>query len=403
MEYKKKVLYFIPEFPRISETFIEREVSRLIELGNLDINILSLSKASGSTSEKVLNKTIYKRLNYKELFLGMLYILKKPQPCFECLKILMSAKNKSLPSKIYFFIKALGYTKIISDLKPNHIHAHFLSWPSTTALIASKILNIPFSISAHAKDVFVEGELVAAKVNAAKFVSICNSFAYNKALDIAGNNVDKSKIKLIYHGIDAKIFDTPPQMPKWDTTAIFLGGTRLVEKKGITYMVQASKILKEQNIKHRVDLVGPGDQYEQILKMIKDLDLEDTIFVHGEGKGMPFSQVLEFYKIADIFVLPSIETNKGDADGVPTVCIEAAMAKLPIVATNAGGITDLVEDNVSGIIVPQRDPVAIANAIKNLMQNKDLAQRLAQNAYNKATQMFDIEKNIKALEELLGK
>ena len=400
-EPKKRVLYFVPEFPRISETFIEREISKLIEWDNLDLTVLSLAKATGSTSEAVLVRTLYKRLSFGDFLGGLAYLFTSPRNVIRCFKLVQEIPNQSLLSKIYFFLKSLGYTKIISDLKPDHIHAHFFSWPSTTVLIASHILGIPFSISAHARDVFMEGELIAKKIQSVRFVSICNSFARNKALELAGKDADQTKVKLIYHGIDPKLFETAPKMPRWEVPAIFLGGTRLVEKKGLKYMIEASKILVDRGIRHRVDLVGPGDLYQELNDLIDDLGLRDTVFIHGEGKGTPFAEVLEYYKVADVFVLPSIETGAGDADGVPTVCIEAAMAKLPIVSTSAGGITDLIEDNITGLIVEQRNPQAIADAVQKLLSDKELATKLGQNAHTKAVQMFDITKNIGQLEDLL--
>ncbi|MFA5775992.1 MAG: glycosyltransferase family 4 protein [Patescibacteria group bacterium] len=398
---KKRILYFISEFPRISETFIEREISKLIEWDNLDITVLSLSKATGSTSEEVLKQTVYKRLRLADFLGGLYYVITCPKEVTRCYKLALELPNRSFFSKMYFLLKSLGYTKTIADLKPQHIHAHFLSWPSTTALIASHILDIPFSISAHARDVFMEGELIPQKIESAIFVSICNSYAYKKALEIAGGEVDKSKVKLIYHGIDSKIFESPPKMPKWDVPAIFLGGTRLVEKKGFKYMIEASKILRDKGFAHRVDLVGPGDLYQELVKMIDVLRLGDVVFIHGEGKGTAFKEVLEYYKVADIFVLPSVETGAGDVDGVPTVVIEAAMARLPIVSTDAGGITDLIEDSVTGIIIEQKNPQAIANAIEKLLLDKDLANKLSQNAYAKAIKMFNIYDNIGQLESLL--
>jgi glycosyltransferase involved in cell wall biosynthesis len=198
------------------------------------------------------------------------------------------------------------------------------------------------------------------------------------------------------------MFDTPPKMPKWNVPAIFLGGSRLVEKKGLKYMIEASKILQGIGVAHRVDLVGPGDLYNELCKMIGDLGLRNTVFIHGDGKGTPFAEVLDYYKVADVFVLPSIETGEGDADGVPTVCIEAAMARLPIVSTSAGGITDLIEDGVTGLVVPQRDSQAIAGAVQKLLSDRELANKLGQTAYNKAVEMFDITKNVGQLEKLLS-
>lgn len=393
-EPKKRVLYFVPEFPKISETFIEREISKLIEWNNLDITVLSLAKATGSASHAVMERTIYKRLSLGEFLGGLAYTFCKFNKVAKAYRLVS-------PVNLYFFLKSLGYTKIIEKLAPDHIHAHFFSWPSTTVLIASQILEIPFSVSAHARDVFMEGELIGTKARKAKFISICNSFARNKALELAGKDADQDKIRLIYHGVDPKLFEGPAKMPRWQVPAIFLGGTRLVEKKGIKYMIEASKILVDRGIKHRVDLVGPGDLYNELNKLIDDLGLKETVFIHGDGKGTPFAEVLEYYKVADIFALPSIETGAGDADGVPTVCIEAAMARLPIISTSAGGITDLIENEVTGLIVPQRDAQAIADAIERLLANKELAAKLGENAYTKAVQMFDIAKNIGQLESLL--
>ena len=236
---KKRVLYFVPEFPRISETFIEREIAKLVDLGNLEITILSLSKASGSTSENVITRTVYKRLGILDFVGGLKYLITYHTESRRCVKLALELPNRSIFSKIYFLLKSLGYTKIIAELKPQHIHAHFLSWPSTTVLIASIILKLPFSISAHARDVFVEGELIPEKLQSANFVAICNSYAYKKALELAGTGVDASKIKLIYHGIDPKLFSSPATIPKWQVPAIFLGGTRLVEKKG-AYLYDSS-------------------------------------------------------------------------------------------------------------------------------------------------------------------
>ena len=166
-------------------------------------------------------------------------------------------------------------------------------------------------------------------------------------------------------------------------------------------MIQASKILVDKGITHRVDLVGPGNLYQELSKLIVELGLQETVFIHGNGKGTPFKEVLEYYKVADIFVLPSIETGAGDVDGVPTVVIEAAMAKLPIISTNAGAITDLIENGVTGIIIGQKDPQAIADTIEHLLTDKVLSDQLAQTAYTKAVKMFNIDNNVKQLERLL--
>jgi len=398
---KKKVLYFVPEFPRISETFIEREVAKLIEWGNLDIQILALTKASGNTSDAVLKRTVYTRLGIGELINGLTYLFKKPNKVVSLFFKTQKTNQRNLIQHLYFFVKALGYTKIIGGLNPNHIHVHFLSWPSTLVMVASEILTLPFSVSAHARDVFLEGELLAVKAQTCKFMSICNSYAYKKALEKITDEDTRKKVKLIYHGINPDLFTKTDGETRHEGINIFLGGTRLVEKKGLKYMIQASYTLKNEGFTHTVDIVGPGPLYPELKKQIAELGLEDTVLLHGEGKGTPFSEVLDYYKKANLFVFPSIETAEGDVDGVPTVVIEAAMAKLPIIATNAGAITDLIENDRTGVLIPQRDAKAIAEAVKALMQDTKKAATLAENAYTKAVAMFNIETNIGQLEKLL--
>ncbi len=398
---KKNVLYFVPEFPRISETFIEREVAKLIEWGNLDIQILSLAKASGSTSDAVLKRTVYTKLGIGDLVNGLTYLLKKPNKVISLFFQTQKTTQRNLVQHLYFFVKALGYTKIIWKHKPDHIHVHFLSWPSTLVMIASEMLAIPFSVSAHARDVFLEGELLATKADTARFLTICNSYAYNKALAKITDEESRKKVKLIYHGINPDMFRVEDQRVQDDVVRIFLGGTRLVEKKGLKYMIQASHMLKSEGLKHSVDIVGPGPLYSELKEQIAKLGLEDTVAIHGEGRGTPFSEVLNYYKKADLFVFPSIETAEGDVDGVPTVVIEAAMAKLPIIATNAGAITDLIENDHTGVLIPQKDAEAIAKAVKSLIQDTKKAITLAENAYTKAVSMFNIETNIGQLEKLL--
>jgi glycosyltransferase involved in cell wall biosynthesis len=389
---KKRILYFIPEFPRLTETFIEREVSKLVESGNLDISVLSLVKGIGVTSKETLARVSYKRLDFISFIQGLFYVVIRPLRVYKAFTL--------VSSNPYLFFKSLGYAKIFSSYNPDHIHVHFLSEPSTIVLIASIVLDVPFSVSGHARDVFMDGTLIPQKVKYAKFVAICNGYAYRKCIELAGSGLS-DKIHKIFHGIDPNLFSGTPKIEKPSVPLIFLGGTRLVEKKGLRYMIDASKILKESGTKHQVVLVGPGNLYEELLEYVKKLDLEDTVIIKGEGKGTPFEVVKEYYKIADIFVLPSIETLEGDADGVPTVVIEAAIAKLPIITTNAGGISDLVVDGETGIIIPQRDAQALAEKIDHLIIHPELRKSLGEKANERATVLFDLDENVRKLEEFL--
>ena len=394
---KKRILYFIPTFPVLTETFIAREVTKLIELGEVDVRVLALNRGQGSAADFVLDKVSFKRLNLVVCIQAASFFFKESNRILKVYKELFFLNEPWKLSHIYLFLKSIAYAYIVKQFQPDHIHCHFLSDPSTIILIVSRILNIPFSVSGHAKDVFLTGTLIKEKAKHAKFVTICNSFAWRKVLTKV-DSADRDKVKLLFHGIDINIFSDPPKRQKSSRPMLFLGGTRLVEKKGIKYLLEASALLKSRGISHQIDIVGPGPQYNDLKIMIKEKGLENYVYIHGESKGTPFEEVKEYYKVADIFVLPSIETGEGDADGVPTVIIEAAVAKLPIITTSAGGIADLIDEN-TGMIIPQRDSHALAAAIEKLLFDSNLRKKLGNSAYEQACKMFDINVNIRKLQE----
>lgn len=398
MVNKKRILYFVPTFPVLSETFIEREISKMVALGNVDITVIALAKGRGSMTANSERVTVFRRLDWQACIKATKYFLLKP---FSLLQILTRTFGIASfnPKNFYVFLKAVGYAQIFEEYKPEHIHVHFLSEPSTIVLVVSQILDVPFSVSGHAKDVFLTGTLISQKVDKAKFVTICNTFAYNKCLEIL-HTTSNNKVHKIFHGIDPKTFEGISKLIKPNRIVLFMGGTRLVEKKGIKYMIEACRILKDMHIDFQLDLVGFGEMANEIIDLVVKQNLGDVVNIHGGGKGMPFEEVVEYYKMADIFLLPSIEASNGDTDGVPTVVIEAAMSKLPVISTNAGGVSDLI-DSSNGIVVPQRDAKAIADAVITLIQNPDLRKTLGQKAYDKAVITFDLDKNIKQLEALL--
>ncbi len=412
---KKKILIFVPEFPRLTETFIQREISKLVDLGNLEITVFSLEKASGRLFDNVATHVVYQRLDFVTAIRAWIYFLsRKPSVLGKTFRFLLSTKEETLAKKLVIFAKSVGYAYLFKQLSPDHIHANFMSWPSTMAMIGSKLLEIPYSISAHAKDVMVEGEFFASKVATAKFISICNRFAYEDCIRRSGVEAPEN-VLLQYHGIDSVAsFDSVPPAKRGTRPFLFNGGARLVEKKGQKYLIEAAKILKDNGLDFELHIAGPGPLYQELTQQIASLGLQDNVFIHGGGEGVPFNEVVSYLKACDLVVQSNINLDSGDADGIPTFIIEAAMLAKPIVATDAGSILELVDEK-TGWIVPQRDPKALADAILqglSFIKMGDLPVATEQSAKTakdypceilrqKALAMFDIDKNIKELEQLL--
>ena len=398
----KRILIFVPEFPRLTETFIQREIFKLIELGNLDITVFSLRKSTGEFLEGVENRVVYRRPNVITLFKSFLFFgANFPKRLFKAFKDFVITAEKSEKVSLLVFVKSVSYAYLFSLLSPDHIHANFMSWPSTVGMIAADILDIPYSISAHARDVMVEGEHFCSKVRSAKFISICNKFAYKYCVDHAGVK-DPKNVLLQYHGVDPKeAFSDISNIEKPNRPLLFNGGSRLVEKKGQKYLIEVAKILKDNGYNFEVHIAGPGPLYETLLAQIKDSGLGDCVFIHGGGKGVPFSTVVSYLKIADIVVQPNINLSSGDSDGIPTFVIESALMAKPIVATDAGSITDLIENEKTGLVVAQRNSQAFAEAVEKVLKDPDLCVRLGEAAKSRAERMFDLDRNVKELEKLL--
>jgi len=411
MANKKKVLIFIPEFPGLTETFIEREVSKLAESPSLQVEVLSLKKGNGTLSTNSQNITSYIELSWIDIVLSLKYLFIYPIRVIKAFSIILQNKNRTILENMYLFLKSLGYTYVFETHYPDVIYSHFMSEPSTICLIASLILNKKLGISAHAKDVLQEGgpisenvELIKFKVMYSSFITVCNDNAYKKLLKKCEIKYPKN-IYLKYHGIDeswlkGQVKDSiSPFVPK---KPILFSIGRFVEKKGFAYLLEAAKILKEKDIDFKLYIVGaPGPLYAGILDMLNVLEIKDKVEIVGEGNGLSFDEILGYYKIADIFVFPSVNVSKGDADGIPNVLIESAILNIPIITTDAGSITDFIEDKKDGLIVAQRDSRDLAKALEKLITHKELQKKLAKSAHDKALELFNIDTNVKEIEKLL--
>jgi len=397
---KKKVLFFIPEFPVLTETFIEREVVKLIERDNLEIEVFSLKGENKDLSDELKDKVLYKNLTIPRVFFSIPFFLTHIPGILSSYKLLKDSK-RSFIGKMYLLLKSVAFARLVSERCPSFIFAHFLSESSTIAMLISEIIDVPFGISAHAKDVMVYPELVSEKVVKAEFVLVCNKNVYGY-LQNKIKVKDSKKIHLQYHGVDFEKFKSldfsgieKPNKP------LILNIGRLSEKKGHKFLIEASKILKQRGVGHLVYIIGPGPLFQELTSLIKNEGLEDSIKILGKGEGLPFLEAVKYYKIAGVFAFPGIKTDEGDEDGVPNAIVEAAALGIPLVVTDAGSSTDLVQNEETGLVVPQKDAFLLADALEKLIFNKELAGKLANNAYNKALEMFDIDKNIVKIEDLI--
>jgi glycosyltransferase involved in cell wall biosynthesis len=286
-----------------------------------------------------------------------------------------------------------------------HLHTHFISGPADIAELAATMLALPWSISAHAKDIYTSRpEDLRRKLSAARFTVTCTEFNRRTLAAIE----PAAQVHRMYHGIDHGVFHpsrrgrlAPVDGCAGEQAApvpMLLAVGRLRAKKGLDTLIDACAMLKARGRRVRCEIVGYGDERGALLARIAAQGLEDE--VHLAGKLMR-EQVIERYARTAVFVQPSRVTADGDRDGIPNVLLEAMAMGLPVVASAVSGIPELVADSSNGLLVPPDAPDALADAIERVLDTPALAARLGAAARERVIEHFDNDRNLRLLARLL--
>ena len=169
---------------------------------------------------------------------------------------------------------------------------------------------------------------------------------------------------------------------------------RLIAKKGFADLICASGLIAERGKSFRCEIIGEGQLEDELRGQIERLNLQDRVALSG---ARPMGEVRRRLIAANVFVLPSIIDPDGGMDNLPTVIMEAMATGLPIVSTTIGGIPEMVVENETGFLVQPGDAAALADAIEQVIDDRLLAQRLGQGGYERAQQLFSIDKNVREL------
>lgn len=211
-------------------------------------------------------------------------------------------------------------------------------------------------------------------------------------------------IHVIYEGIDPRSLRPPAERARRGRDALLLSVARLIEPKGIDVLLRTCRILKDEGRAVRCEVVGgrvaaETDHYLALKKLHRALDLDDAVRFLG---ARSFAEVKEKYVEADVFVFAARQASDGRRDVTPNTLIEAMAMELPIVSTGSGAISELIEDEVSGLLVPPNDERALARAVARLLDDEPFARSLGRAARKRVEERFDITRNVVRYAELFG-
>jgi glycosyltransferase involved in cell wall biosynthesis len=211
-------------------------------------------------------------------------------------------------------------------------------------------------------------------------------------------------LRAIYNGIDLSHFHPMPRRRDAHAMPRILCVGRLVEPKGLEFLLRACRLLRDRGMAFQCEIVGGRNvhdinYYVRLKRLWRALELESIVHFAG---ALPFEQVLTRHADADVFVFPAVMAPDGRREVTPNVLLEAMAMQLAVVAPTIGAIPEIVEDRVSGRLVPPRDEVALADAISRLLADQALRETLGNNARRRIEERFDIRRNIQAYVDLFG-
>ena len=397
-------------YPRISETFISNEILLLEKLG-FAVHLFSMRQPRENFAHDSVNQ-IRARVDYlpeslirplpRLLYHNLILAYKQPRIYAAALKTAWHRFLRTRKSATIKHLLQAGYLahRLLPASGVCHLHAHFAHSPTSVAMFTSQLTGLPFSFTAHAKDIYTsDPRQLSEKIDLARFVVTCTE--YNRRHLSKISDGIETPIHRIYHGIDMDLFaGRDGQQPNRGQPYQILTIARLTAKKGLPTVYQALKILAGRGLEFEHTLIGDGEDRESILKLIKRLKLSSVTRWLGT---LPHDVVLEHYRAADLFVLGCEVASNGDRDGIPNVLIESMAMGVPVVATDISAIPELVVDGQTGLLAPAGRPDKLADAILRMLTDNELRSSVLPSARQSVEENFDNRKLIQDLADIYRK
>jgi glycosyltransferase involved in cell wall biosynthesis len=277
-----------------------------------------------------------------------------------------------------------------------HVHAHFALHPTVAALTISQLTGVSFSFTGHSHDIYRHPAFLAEKIRRARFVAVVSHLARERYIKPLVDRPDLAKVRVVRCGIQPARFQRRPAIRPAPGLCL-VTVARLIEVKGIAYLIEACRLLRERGFDLHCRIIGDGPLRGRLEEQIEEGGLGGRVALFGARTDSEVQQVLGW---ATTFVLASIVTADGTMEGVPVSLMEAMAIGVPVIATGTGAIPELVEDEVTGLLVPQRDAGALAAAIERIHGDQALATRLAEAARRRVEGEFDLDANAALLDRL---
>lgn len=384
------IAYLTGEYPRATDTFIQREIAALRVQG-IEVETCSIRKTGpehhvGSEQIEEFKRTFYVIATAKSplrlVRCHLKALTQAPGRYFAALKLALATRPpglKGLLYQLFYFVEAAVLADHLKRRSVRHLHNHIATATCTVAMLTSKMSGIPFSFTIHGPDIFFEPKhwRIDAKIAEARFVACISDFCRSQCM-IFSDQKHWNKFNIIHCGIDPEKYQAETTTDLSVPHLVFVG--RLAGVKGVPVLLDALSQIKADMPDLRVTLIGDGPERADLEIRAQDLGLGAVVSFAGYKSQ---DEVAETLASADALVLPSF------AEGVPVTLMEAMASGLPVLATRVGGISELVEDGISGYLVPPGNVEALAARLRDLLSDPELRARMGAAGRAKVTADFN--------------
>jgi glycosyltransferase involved in cell wall biosynthesis len=403
-----KVAFVMSRFPKITETFVIREMVEMERQG-VEVDVYPLQRERTSVMHPEVDSFVRRAHFTPWLSIAMLkahgrFFLNQPGKYLRTLGTLLSANLGSIryfAGAVAFFPKAVYIASLMRSAGVDHIHAHFASHPAAVAYVIHRLTSIPFSFVAHGSDLHRDQHMLSEKTQQAAAVIAISDDNRRMILDVCGTQ-NGLKVHTVHCGVDLEEF-----CPRSEPTPFERGvgafqllciGT-LHEVKGQRYLLEACRSLLERGVDFECHFAGVGPDLQALKKQAQALGLNNRVYFHGRCTG---PRILELLRKADLLVTPSVPSSCGRREGIPVVLMEAMASGVPVVTSDLSGIPELVQHEQTGLLTQPRDVAAIAASILRLRGDRRLSARLAVAGRQKIESQFNQKINVQNLLDILS-
>lgn len=398
MPNKKTILYIAASLPKRSETFVYRELFALRESG-IDVKAASVHKPEYHLGNERLDElanhitTVYGSGYLRmitDVFIELVGNFQQSiKTIFLGLKDALTDYDIAFSRRPKVFWQCLGGIALSRRIKKwgiAHIHAHMAHVPTTIAMYCAKQLNITFSFTGHAADLFVQRTMLKKKLTRSAFVACISEWHRSFYGKIA--KLGEDRMPIIRCGVDVDYFSRKSRSQNKTIRILTVG--RLVRKKGFDVLLESLDRLNSEKYKFECLLVGEGPEKGRLEELCGKLRLKDSVSFVGEKSSQ---EVRDLMRSSDIIALPCRVDIQGDRDGIPVVLMEGMACELSVIAGDLPAIRELIQNNENGLLVQPDNVSDLTNALRRLIEDADYRDKIGRQGRQKIIAEFSLQKN----------